>query len=116
MRLGEFIVGEYLGVDPDTSFGSRLKIRVGEPTEKNPIGFSQNVDFFPFDPQSGQPTLPANLKVHDYVVVMIDTRGKGYRSQDRGIGGMVTRKLISISVVGQWEDGTTRALTAEEAG
>lgn len=99
IEFGDSITGEFVGIDPDQGFGARLRVRVGAPTERRPQGLEQLIDFYPFDPKTGRPTLPHGLRAGDVVRCVVDVRGKGYRSADRGVSGLVTRALRSIEVL-----------------
>ncbi|HEY1824971.1 MAG TPA: hypothetical protein VGG21_03320 [Acidimicrobiales bacterium] len=95
MQLGAFVVGEFKGINPDAGFGATLRVRVGEPNERNKDGYEERIEYFPFDPQSGERTLPAELKVGDFVVVGVLVKSKVYENK-RGLGGAASMSLYTL--------------------
>lgn len=99
--FGDYLVGQFMGIALDEQYGDTLRIRVADPVEggKTPTGYEERVDFYRFDPRNGNPTLPRDLVAGLTVVVKVRVKSKGYRSQDRGISGMITRELQNIVIL-----------------
>jgi hypothetical protein len=110
IKFGETITGQFVGIDPDDTYGTRLNLRMTAGTEKRPQGLVQQIDYYPFDPKTGKATLPARLRAGMTVRCTVDVRGKGYRSADRGVSGMVTRQLIEMEILEGQGDETMAAL------
>lgn len=103
MLFGAYVVGEYKGVNPDTGFGSTLRIRVGEPSERSKDGYEERIEFFPFDPQTGERTLPSDLRQGEIVMCAVKVKSKAYNGK-LGVGAMSLFTLVSIRVLGDAED------------
>ena len=102
MRLGISIVGQFMGLKPDEGFGAQIRVRTGEDYSRGGslhAGREENIDYFPFNPKDGLPSLPADLKEGDFVVCEVSARTKGYRSADRGVSGMTLYQLEGIHVI-----------------
>ena len=102
MRLGISIVGQYMGTKPDEGFGAQIRVRTGDEYVRNgerKPGREENVDFFPFNPADGKPSLPSSLVMGSFVVCEVTARTKGYRSADRGVSGMTLYQLDRIVVI-----------------
>jgi hypothetical protein len=102
MRLGISIVGQYMGIKPDVGFGAQIRVRTGDEYVRNgerKPGREENVDFFPFNPADGKPSLPSDLIEGCFVVCEVSARTKGYRSLDRGVSGMTLYQLDRIVII-----------------
>lgn len=110
IQFGEVLTGQFVGIDPDTTWGTRLRVRVGAPTEKRPEGLVQQIDFDLFDRNTGKRTLPVELREGDVVACRVDVRSKGFRSPDRGVSGLVTRSLLGIEILEGVGDESMAAL------
>ena len=103
MRLGISIIGQYMGAKADEGFGAQLRIRTGEPYTRNgelKPGREENLDYFPFSPKTGLPSLPEGLfEGVTYVVAEVTAKAKGYRSADRGVSGMTVFSLEGLRII-----------------
>ena len=99
MSSGVFVIGEFRGVHGNEKF-PQIYVRTGAPSEKNPDGFAERIDFAPFDQYSGKRVLPEGIAVGDWVQVdVIPTPKSGVGRESGKAYEMVTWRAREVVVV-----------------
>lgn len=97
MNNGLWIVGEFRGVI-DGDYGVQLHVRTGEPTKRNPEGFTERLDFRPFNPDTGEALLPEGLELGQTVAVQYEDGARSGTSQRGDRYALVTKRALEVLV------------------
>jgi hypothetical protein len=108
IEFGTTVTGQFAKIESD-EFGDRIFLRVSAPTERRPQGYETRIDYTPFNPQTGQRTLPP-LRAGDVLRVTVKVNTRTYKSTDQGRQGLSTYELLAIEVLDGVGDEAMKAL------